>query len=746
MLSRLDKTNGSIIRGVRRDAVFLVYMFVCVASTVPLLYLAQNATGNGVYVWAWVQTLTVILPALIYLLWPGSGEQMGGRERRFWSLLALSFVLWWIAGLLKLLLAWGLLKHEIDLLANLNFLFFYLVWLCALECAPHRHAPDYESATRRFLLPANILLAICLFAYFVLIPRSQPQGWYLSFFYYAGLDLFLIFLMLKHRSEANSQYWKAVYGVLILSTSGFFLFDLLEGLNLDARNSWGRSELAEALWFLPYLGVALAARVRRYGLDKAEDPRTSTKSLESSPQLLASSFVFAAVFLLIMHIVLELLGLIPTPMHRKLGAVVAISVLLFLPLAMMEIRSWRLAANAARARTAELQRLQVARQVDERSQEAKNQFLANVSHELRTPLNGILGMSEILLQNRLDADQRRRSQLIHSSAESLLRIIDDILEYSKIDSGEIHIQTKPFVLELLVRQVMELAIVAIGEKHMDVRLDLPEEVPADLLGDPSRLRQVLLNLLSNAVKFTPQGRIGIRFSVVERTASTIRLRCEIEDTGLGLTPEVRQRLFLPFSQGDPSASREHPGPGLGLAISRQIVEAQSGTIGAHDNPGRGATFWFEIPYGVVKYSDPDEHPQSPSAVGPETGQRILLAEDDVTNRMVVLWQLERLGLTQVDVVNDGQQVLDALKKHDYELILMDYRMPIIDARETTRRIRENGYSKSALAIVAMTVQSREEDRRRCLEAGLNDCVAKPMTIAALRTVVDKWLANPDKQH
>jgi signal transduction histidine kinase/CheY-like chemotaxis protein len=419
---------------------------------------------------------------------------------------------------------------------------------------------------------------------------------------------------------------------------------------------------------------------------------------------------------------------------------VLLSLTLFWVLALMENRSLRRATQVAKAQSFELEQLRFKQEVEEKSAQAKGQFLANVSHEIRTPMNGILGMSEILLRSDLASEQRGQAELVCSSARGLLEVIDDILEYSKLEAGEISFYSEPFNLQKVANQVLELALVGAGQKKVKIFLDFKDDVPLHLDGDSSRLRQVLLNLVANAMKFTPKGEIRIRFSLAGMENKTAHVLCEVIDSGIGIDRDVAEHLFLPFSQGDESGSRKYGGSGLGLAISKQIVEAQSGKIGVRVNQTGGSTFWFELPYAIAAAKVEDPVPEPTTIPALKEGVRILLAEDDPVNQLVAVKQIEVLGLP-VELASNGHEVLAALKKQPYSLVLMDCQMPEMDGFETTRIIREQGYSQSDLPIIALTAHAFEEDRERCLEAGMNYFLSKPVFLESLRETIMKWLED-----
>ncbi len=393
------------------------------------------------------------------------------------------------------------------------------------------------------------------------------------------------------------------------------------------------------------------------------------------------------------------------------------------------------------SRTAELLTAKV---VAETASRAKSAFLANMSHELRTPMSGVLGMIGLARRRMTDAtglDQLDKAKL---SAERLLRVLNDVLDLSKIEAERMALENVPLQLGESVESVLGLLEHGATQKGLMLSKDLPADLARQTLkGDPLRLGQVLFNLLGNAIKFTEQGAVNLRIRLVEETAEAVRVRFDITDTGIGIEPEAISRLFTSFEQVDNSMTRKYGGSGLGLAISKRLVELMDGEIGVQSTPGQGSTFWFVVP---LKRRQGDAlAPASPFAglVLEErlqqgfTGSRILLAEDEPIAQEVARCLLEDVGL-RVDLAGDGLQALALARKNPYALVLMDMQMPRLNGVEATKAIRAESLN-STTPILAMTANAFDEDRQICLAAGMNDHIAKPVDPQRLFETLLAWL-------
>ena len=372
----------------------------------------------------------------------------------------------------------------------------------------------------------------------------------------------------------------------------------------------------------------------------------------------------------------------------------------------------------------------------EASNQAKSAFLANMSHEIRTPMNAIIGFTRMASETELSRAQHGYIKKIESAARFLLSIINDILDFSKIEAGKLDVEVIPFEPAAIIGSVADAGRSKAESKGLAFDLAVDPELPPVLLGDPVRIFQILNNLCDNAVKFTEQGKVSLAVRVEERSGEQVRASFTVEDQGIGLTGEQLGKLFQPFSQADVSTTRRFGGTGLGLTISKSLCEMMGGSIEVRSEYGHGSAFRFELPLGVSAESI--GRTASDGAPPDLSGKRVLLAEDNLINQEIVLALLEKTGV-EVDVANDGREALDLLAKNDYALVLMDVQMPVMDGLAATRFIRTMGdENKAQVPIIAMTAHAMTDDRKNCLEAGMNDHVAKPIEPAELFSVLDKW--------
>lgn len=376
-----------------------------------------------------------------------------------------------------------------------------------------------------------------------------------------------------------------------------------------------------------------------------------------------------------------------------------------------------------------------------RAQKAKEQFLANVSHEIRTPINGIAGMATLLSQNPTIKEQATYLNAIKSAADNLKVIINDILDLASIESGKLNFEKIGFNLNDLLHSVVDSFSVQSAQKGIALNYLLDENISKVLIGDPFRLNQILINLIGNALKFTYGGHIGIKCQLEKENNKTQHIRIDVADTGVGIPADKLNRIFESFSQADASITRKYGGTGLGLTIVKQLVELQNGKVSVSSIENKGTTFSIIIPYSIGNVAEIED--QSSVFKGKKEGQtnlkdlRILLAEDNDINRLYATSILKMWGCS-ADVAENGYVALEKVRNNDYDIILMDIQMPVMDGFEASKAIKMSGAPKNQIPIIALTANSSAIDIEKCLAAGMTDCIGKPFTPENLFAVLLKY--------
>ena len=384
----------------------------------------------------------------------------------------------------------------------------------------------------------------------------------------------------------------------------------------------------------------------------------------------------------------------------------------------------------------------LARERAEAAKLAKSTFLANMSHEIRTPMNAIMGLTQLMLLEHPTSQQRDRLGLVMGAAKHLLGIIDDVLDLSKIEAGKLALHPVDFKLDAVLDAACDVLADSMRTKGLMMDRHIDPQVPRLLHGDPQRLQQILINYGSNAAKFTTNGHVNLRVMLVEQSPSWVMLRFEVEDTGMGVPPEQQHRLFTTFEQVDASMTRRHGGPGLGLSISRHLARLMGGEVGCTSEPGQGSVFWF-----TARLRAADAAALAPEQDAPTShsdlklrceGARVLLVEDQALGRLVAHDMLHYIAGIEADTASDGLEAVERAKGQSYDLILMDMQMPNMNGMDASRHIRALP-AHAATPIIGLTANAFSEDRQRCLDAGMNEHLAKPLSVEALTAVLTRWL-------
>ncbi len=392
----------------------------------------------------------------------------------------------------------------------------------------------------------------------------------------------------------------------------------------------------------------------------------------------------------------------------------------------------------------EVEARKLAQLAAEEGNRAKSSFLANMSHEIRTPLSGVIGLAGLLLETPITDKARRYAEMILTSGKSLLAILNDILDFSRIEAGKLAVESILFSMQEVIGNLINIFIPLAAEKGIALHATIDPELPTTLLGDPKRLAQVISNLMNNAVKFTAAGDIHLSVWVRRRTTADAELEISVQDTGIGITEEELSRLFTAFSQADSSTTRRFGGSGLGLAICKQLVEFMGGTLNTKSTPGKGSLFTVVLSLPIasgIRLTDLQRHPEMP--IGLFAGVRALVVEDHAINREIILTLLRRAGI-EVDIAINGREAVESVRAQDYDILFMDIQMPEMDGFTATRQIRNlDREGVDRLPILALSSYALAGDRKKSLAAGMNDHLIKPIDPDTLDAALRQWLP-PEK--
>jgi signal transduction histidine kinase/CheY-like chemotaxis protein len=737
-----------------RDPVVLLALAMGILSFVLLGASASPELSNILeYASDGALVLVVILAFQL-----GLTRRPGRAERLFWHLWTAGLGAWLAVRVLDVLVPPALALHpDLLLLRTAGFTGLYLAAAIALELRPHARTATSPSPFERLDAIGAVVLGFGLFTYFVLIPARLSQDVFRTavpgMLLYLFLDLYLAIRLigLLRRPETDRR-WRRIFGWMLAAVLLWAAADGAESLRWAGLLSEETANtLLNVLWMPPFLALVVAARRRE---PTAADCASRVTLIWDGSNRRRTPLVLQAATLPLLHFVLLKTGVldVATTGAREVCAIAVGAVLAVLAVV---YQRWIEQENADLA-TARVQAAEAA-------SEAKSRFVARMSHELRTPLNGVLGAIDLLLESELSRSQRRLGDILHLSAQSLMDLVNDVLDFSRIEAGRLELETVPLFPRRLSEEIAALLTPQAERKGLALSCRVHPDVPERLHGDPARLRQILINLVGNAIKFTEEGVVRLRLECGEDGEEWQDLVFEVSDSGVGIASEVGDRIFDAFAQADGSTTRLHGGSGLGLAISRELARLMGGDLTYESEPDVGTTFRLTARLALAPAEGEVVEPANPEPVGfevlpdasaartetsaeeatgaPASPPHVLVVDDNAVNLEVACAMLRLIGCG-VDVARDGRQALARLCSNSYDAVLMDCMMPVMDGYAATAALRtqegRNG-SRPRTVVIALTASAAREDRERCLAAGMDDYLAKPFRRETLEAVLRRWV-------